>query len=156
MGSGIRSGAAAGAAGATALNAATYLDMAIRGRPSSGTPARMVEALAGRVRLSVPGDGSTRGNRTSGLGGLSGIATGVAVGVAVALLRRAGVRPPLLAGAVLTAVTAMGTTDLSMAGLGVSDPRTWRIADWLSDLLPHLAYGVTAYATLQALDRSAG
>ena len=34
-----------------------------------------------------------------------------------------------------------------MAALGVSDPRTWRPADWLSDLVPHLAYGaVTALA----------
>lgn len=31
-------GLAAGAAGTTALNAVTYLDMALRGRPASTTP----------------------------------------------------------------------------------------------------------------------
>ena len=40
-------GAAAGAAGSTALNAVTYLDMAGRGRGSSSTPEQTVQALAG-------------------------------------------------------------------------------------------------------------
>ena len=39
----ILRGAAAGAAGTTALNVVTYLDMAIRGRPASDTPERSVE-----------------------------------------------------------------------------------------------------------------
>ncbi len=38
-------GAAAGAAGATALNALTYVDMAVRGRPASSTPETTVERL---------------------------------------------------------------------------------------------------------------
>jgi hypothetical protein len=37
-------GAAAGAAGTTALNTVTYLDMAVRGRPTSSTPEDIVEA----------------------------------------------------------------------------------------------------------------
>jgi hypothetical protein len=40
MGPGIVAGAAAGLAGTTALDAATDLDMAVHGRPSSGTMAR--------------------------------------------------------------------------------------------------------------------
>lgn len=40
MGLGIVAGAAAGLAGTTALDAATDLDLAVRGRPSSGTMAR--------------------------------------------------------------------------------------------------------------------
>jgi hypothetical protein len=39
-----------------------------------------------------------------------------------------------------------------MAVLGVSDPRTWSAADWISDVVPHLAYGVVTYVTLAALD----
>jgi hypothetical protein len=35
---GLLSGAAAGAAGTTALNVITYLDIALRGRPTSTTP----------------------------------------------------------------------------------------------------------------------
>jgi hypothetical protein len=43
---GIFNGAIAGAAGATGLNAATYPDMAARGRSSSNGPEVTVETLA--------------------------------------------------------------------------------------------------------------
>ena len=56
----LLAGAAAGAAGTTALNAATYVDMALRGRPASSTPERSVEAITDRAGLSVPGDGAER------------------------------------------------------------------------------------------------
>jgi hypothetical protein len=36
-------GLAAGTAGVTALNAITYLDMALRARPASGSPSQAVE-----------------------------------------------------------------------------------------------------------------
>jgi hypothetical protein len=153
MGSGILAGAAAGAAGTAALNAATYLDMAVRGRPSSETPEQTVEALADRLPVSVPGDDATRRNRVSGLGALSGIVTGVGIGAVFGLLRRAGVRPPTPVGAVLVGLTAMTSTALSMANLGVTDPRTWSTGDWLSDAVPHLVYGTVTYLTLEALDR---
>lgn len=67
-------GAAAGAAGATALNAVTYLDMVLRGRPASSTPQQTVEKLSQLTHLPVPGDAETRSNRVSGLGPLTGIA----------------------------------------------------------------------------------
>jgi hypothetical protein len=35
-----------------------------------------------------------------------------------------------------------------MAGLGVSDPRTWDAGSWLSDIVPHLAFGAVVYAAL--------
>ena len=152
MGLGILAGAAAGAAGTAALNAATYLDMTIRGRGASDTPQRSVEKLAGQAGMEVPGDGATRDNRLSGLGSLSGIATGVGVGAVVGVLHRLGLRPPALIGGPLVGLAAMAATDSSMASLGVSDPRTWSVADWLADLLPHLAYGLVTYATLQALE----
>jgi hypothetical protein len=154
VGAGILAGAAAGAAGTAALDAATYLDMAVRGRGSSGTPQQSIEAMEDRLPVSVPGEGETRDNRISGLGSLSGIATGVGVGVAFGLLRRVGLRLPAPVGAVVVGLAAMAATDTSMASLKVSDPRSWSAADWLSDLLPHLAYGTVTYATLAALDRS--
>ncbi len=155
---GVLSGAAAGAAGTTVLNAATYVDMALRGRPSSSTPERTVEALARRAHARIPGKGEDRDNRVTGLAALSGILTGVAVGATLGALGRFGVRPGLLAGSALTGLAAMAATDLSMTRLKVTDPRTWSAADWLSDLLPHLAYGAATYATLRRLDarRSAG
>ena len=51
-------GAVAGAAGTTALNAATYLDMALRARPASETPQHAVDEIARRSGHPVPGDGS--------------------------------------------------------------------------------------------------
>jgi hypothetical protein len=153
MGLGILAGAAAGAAGTAALNAATYLDMTIRGRRASDTPEQTVEKLADSAGVPVPGEGETRDNRLSGLGSLSGIVTGVGVGVTIGVLHRLGLRPPTLAGGALVGLAAMAATDSSMASMGVSDPRTWSAADWLADLLPHLAYGLVTYGTLQALQR---
>ena len=69
----IISAAIAGAAGATALNAATYADMAWRGRPSSSAPERTVETIADRTGHSVRGPGERRNNRLTGLGALTGI-----------------------------------------------------------------------------------
>ncbi|GII79991.1 hypothetical protein Sru01_49730 [Sphaerisporangium rufum] len=152
MSPGILAGAAAGAAGTTALNALTYLDMSVRGRPSSDSPERLVEAVEARTPLSVPGAAETRRNRLGGLGALAGIATGIGVGAAFGALRRAGVHPPPAVEAALIGLAAMAATDLSMAALGVSDPRTWQPADWAADLLPHLGYGAVTAATLSALD----
>lgn len=78
-------GLAAGAAGVTMLNAITYLDMAVRARPSSDTPSQAVEQLAGKAGAEIPGEGGARENRLAGLGPLAGIATGAAVGVTAAL-----------------------------------------------------------------------
>jgi hypothetical protein len=38
-----------------------------------------------------------------------------------------------------------------MTVLGVTDPRTWSAVDWISDLVPHLAYGAVMTRTLDAL-----
>ena len=56
----VLKGAAAGAAGSTALNAVTYLDMAVRGRGASDTPQQTVDTLADEADLAVPGEGATR------------------------------------------------------------------------------------------------
>ncbi|MGJ5749101.1 hypothetical protein FB563_6677 [Streptomyces puniciscabiei] len=140
----IARGSAAGAAGTTALNAVTYLDMAVRARPSSGTPEAVVEKVTTKVGHPVRG-GEGRDNRLSGLGALSGIAVGVGTGAVVALLHRAGLRPHAWLGALLTGALAMTLADAPIAGLGISDPRTWSSADWASDAVPHLAYGLVTY-----------
>jgi hypothetical protein len=154
MRTGLLAGAAAGAAGTAALNAATYLDMVWRGRGSSGTPEQTVEAIEDKLPVSVPGVGDTRTNRISGLGSLSGILTGIGIGAAFGVLRRAGLRPPLPVATAVMGLAAMASTDVSMTALRVSDLRSWSAADWLSDLVPHLAYGAVTAAVLGALDRS--
>ncbi|WP_034262299.1 hypothetical protein [Actinospica robiniae] len=138
-------GVMAGAAGTCALNGATHLDMAVRGRPSSTTPEETAEAVAARANVCIPGAGPDRQARVTGLGALSGIAVGTGVGVLSAGLRRMGVRLPLWAGAATVAALAMAAGNLPIVRLGVSDPRSWSVGDWLSDALPHLAYGLGTY-----------
>lgn len=43
---------------------------------------------------------------------------------------------------------AATTTDIGMYRLGVSDPRSWDRNAWLSDAVPHLAYGTVTWALL--------
>jgi hypothetical protein len=148
-------GCAAGAAGTTALNAVTYADMALRGRPTSSAPEDVVDKVTTDTGHPVPGAGEQRDNRLSGLGALSGIAVGVAAGVAVSLVHRAGVRVPVWLGGPVTGALAMAATDLPMARLGVSDPREWSAKDWLSDVVPHVAYGLVTYGLVSAADHRA-
>lgn len=145
-------GAAAGAAGTTALNATTYLDMAVRGRPTSSTPEDTVEKLADLAHVSIPGQGEERDNRVAGLGPLSGIATGVGVGVLLGLFRAMGWRPTVAASAVTATVAALIGANVPMTALGLADPRTWSPQDWAADVVPHLVYGLVTAATLDGLD----
>jgi uncharacterized membrane protein len=147
---GLLRGAAAGAAGTTALNAVTYLDMALRGRPASDAPEQVVQRLAGKAGVDLPGGRTERANRVAGLGPLAGIAAGVGVGALAGVLRSAGVRLPTALGGPLLGVAAMAASDVPLGALGVSDPRTWSATDWVSDALPHLVYGLTTHATLTA------
>ena len=39
-----------------------------------------------------------------------------------------------------------------MTVLGITDPRTWSATDWLSDVVPHLAYATVVKATMEAFD----
>ena len=146
---GLLRGAAAGAAGTTALNVVTYLDMAVRGRPASTTPGNTVERLAETVHVTVPGDGAKRASRVEGLGALTGLVAGVGVGGLLGLARASGFR----AGTLLTTLTVLVSTNGPMTVLGVTDPRTWSAVDWISDLVPHLAYAAVVTTTLDAFER---
>ena len=147
MANAILRGAVAGAAGTTALNTATYLDMLVRGRPASSTPEETVKTVAGQAGAEIPGEGEEQQNRVSGAGPLLGILAGVGVGVAYGTARALGWRPSLPVATVVTGVAAMGASAAPMALAGVTDPRKWSAADWISDLVPHLAYGLVTAAT---------
>jgi drug/metabolite transporter (DMT)-like permease len=151
-------GGVAGAAGTTALNAVTYLDMTLRGRGTSSTPERSVEKLADVAGVDVPGDEEgTRLNRVSGLGALLGVVTGVTVGAGYAVVDEltdgALERLPIAAGGLLVATVALLGANGPMVALGITDPRDWSPADWVSDLVPHLAYGLVLAFTYRATSR---
>ena len=145
-------GAAAGAAGTTTLNAVTYLDMAVRGRPASSTPEDTVEKLTARAGVDIPGDQDTRTNRLAGLAPLAGIGAGVGVGAALGLARWLGWRPDPVTGAIVATLGALVVGNGPMTVLGVTDPRTWAVKDWAADIVPHLAYGAVTAAVLDRLD----
>jgi hypothetical protein len=137
-------GAVAGAAGTTALNAVTYADMAVRGRPASDLPEQAVEKISEMTGHPLPED-DKKENRLGGLGPLGGIATGVGIGVAAGVLRPLLSRMPAVLGMALVGGAAMAATDTSLARLRLTNPAQWSTADWLSDAVPHLAYGVVTY-----------
>ena len=143
-------GAAAGAAATTALNAVTYLDMALRGRPSSSTPEQTVEKLAEKAHVQIPGDEEHRQNRVQGLGPLTGLVAGIGVGVVAGLARAAGFGSSTL----LTTAGVLVAANGPMTVLGITDPRSWSATDWISDVVPHLAYGLVLKTTMDAFDRA--
>jgi hypothetical protein len=71
------------------------------------------------------------------------------VGGLLGLARAAGFR----AGTLLTTATVLVSTNGPMTVLGVTDPRTWSRTDWVSDIVPHLAYAAVVTSTMDALDR---
>lgn len=147
-------GAIAGAAGTIALDLTTYGDMLIRGRGASGVPARMSGVLAdhlGLALLETRNEGDVADNRREAAGALLGYTTGVGIGLVYGLLRaQSDRRTSSLAGAAV-GLSAMAASDVPIALTGVSDPATWSTTDWLSDLIPHLVYGLVTVAVYDAL-----
>ncbi len=151
--SGLTSGLLAGAAGATALNAFTYAQQAVRGTPSSATPDQTAEAVLDAAGTEVPGNPDERQNRIEGLGPLGGYGVGVGVGALAGAIRATGRKTPFWLGVTGVGLGAMAVSDSVMAALGISDPRSWTPASVAQDALPHLVYGaVTVLALHRMID----
>jgi hypothetical protein len=80
---------------------------------------------------------------------VKGLAAG---GAALGLVRPVARAVPWPAAAAVTGIAVMAATDAASTALGTTDPRTWTAESWLSDLVPHLAYGAGAVLTFDALD----
>jgi hypothetical protein len=145
-------GALAGAGGVAALNTVTYLDMAIRGRAASDAPAQLVGRLAPGEALSDGNTSEEANNRRSGVGSLLGLAVGVGLGAGYGVARHLGVRVRPAMAAPLLAVVAMAASDVPLAVTRVSDPARWSPPDWLSDVIPHLAYGAAVAWAVDTAD----
>jgi hypothetical protein len=52
---------------------------------------------------------------------------------------------------VAVGLSAMAASDVPIAVTGVSDPATWSPTDWLSDIIPHLVYGLVTVAVYDAI-----
>jgi hypothetical protein len=138
----------AGAAGATALNAVTYLDMAVRARPASTAGEDSVAKLTELAHVPL-GEGESADNRRAGLGPLLGYVTSTAA--AVIYTAAGGRRLPVAASTVALTALAMLSSNAPMTALHVTDPRRWAAKDWVSELVPHLAYGWVTAQTLRRL-----
>lgn len=146
-------GLLAGASATIALDVVSYLDMVVRGRPASTTPQESAARLAAAVGADL-GEGKAAENRAAGLGPLLGYGWGLGCSAAYAVLVRR--RLPLPVATAVLAGMAMVGSNVPMAALGVTDPRRWSAADWLADLVPHVAYGMVAAAVhdqLRSADR---
>ncbi|MFE5917453.1 hypothetical protein [Streptomyces sp. NPDC056468] len=144
-------GAAAGAAGTTALNVVSYGDMVLRGRAASSTPETTVRKLAQKLHVRVPGEGEAEENRTTALGALTGLAAGTGMGVVLGLGHAAGWRPARSTQYAVAVVGALVATNGPMTVLGVTDPRTWAATDWAADIVPHLAYALVTVSVFNRL-----
>lgn len=147
----LTTGILAGAAGTTALNIAGYLDMTVRGRAASELPARAAGELAERAGADL-GSGETADSRREGLGALLGYATGLAVGGLYGLLAGDSRLPRPVAALGLSAM-AMAASVAPLTVLRLTDPRDWSASSWVSDIVPHLAYGLTAATVYDRLTR---
>jgi hypothetical protein len=135
----ILAGAIAGAAGVVALNAASYVDMLVRGR--SGDEAEAERDDAGE---------DVAANRRDAMGGLPGMVNGIGIGVVYGIARLILPRPPAwLAGAALGAA-AMAASDDPATRLGATEPRDWSATNWASDVLPHMAFGLVTAVAFEA------
>lgn len=152
MASPLLTGAAAGAVGTVALNIATYVDMAVRARPASGVPAKLVGVIADKAGVDLAiGMGEDakeeEQNRQSGLGALIGYVNGLGVAALYGAVRPHLRWIPMPVAGVALGLAAMAASDVPIGVSGVSDPSTWAPEDWAADLVPHLIYGlVTAMA----------
>ena len=154
-------GIAAGATGTAALNIATYVDMAARGRASSEVPAKVAGTLSQSVGmpLEAEANGSEHvsqneqakaQHRLSGLGALMGYATGLGIGALYGLARPVLVKLPLpLAGLALGAA-AMASSDVPATITGATNPKSWGASGWASDIIPHAIYGLVTVLTYEA------
>ncbi len=147
-------GAVAGATGNLALEIVTYSDMLLRGRGSSGVPAKMAGIMAdelGIEPLSTKTTGEQADNRRGATGALLGYGLGVGLGGVYGLVRPALGRAPAPLAGLAVGLVAMTAADASYAVTGASDPRTWKLVDWVSDLVPHMIYGLVTVATYETI-----
>lgn len=147
-------GMVAGAAGTVALDLTTYGDMLLRGRPASSVPATLVGKLAdaaGVEQLSSNKTDEQSDNRRQAAGALFGYKTGLAIGGLYGLIQGQRAQRHRVVAGTLVGLLAMAASDLPIALTGVSDPREWSAADWASDLIPHLVYGLVVVETYEAI-----
>jgi hypothetical protein len=152
----VATGATAGAVGTTALNYTSYLDMLLRGRPPSEMPAEVARELSDRMGLELRMEGEAsekQEHRESAFGAMLGIETGILVGALYGPIRERLPDKTIPFAGIGVGAIAMALSNIPQITMGLTDPKEWSFADWLADVLPHLAYGFATVGALEAMRR---
>ena len=151
----LGAGALSGAVGTLALNAATYADIAVRGRAPSTVPADTAESSARAMGIDLSGDGDDQAaaNRRTGIGALLGYGTGLTIGALYGAIQPAVPRLRLPVAGLVLGATAMLGANAGAVAAGTTDPRRWGLEGWLADIVPHVCFGL---ATVGAFDLLGG
>lgn len=144
---GIAAGLLAGAAGATAHDAVTYLYQAVTGgtspsSPRSNTPAATAEGAQG-------GSPSSPDAQSAAAGPLGGVLVSLAVGAAAGALRGETATPPQPLAMAAVGGAAWGGALAGASVTGAARPTS--PASTVVEAVSHLAYGVVTVLTLHWL-----
>lgn len=151
----LAAGALSGAMGTLALNATTFADMAVRGRPPSEVPADTVESSAKTLGIDLAGgdgDQAAAANRRRAIGALSGYGTGLVIGALYGAIHPAISRVRLPVAGLAVGAMAMVGANAGAVLAGTTDPRRWGLEGWLSDIVPHVSFGLATVGAFDALD----
>ncbi|MEY2431285.1 MAG: hypothetical protein QOC92_1010 [Acidimicrobiaceae bacterium] len=145
---GALAGAIAGAVGTLTLDIVSYVDMFVQGRAPSSLPGDAAASVAGMVGIDLSGDDDASKNRRSALGAILGYSTGILVGAAYGVVRR---RPGSSRAGIRLGASVMAIANGPMVAQGLTDPREWGAVGWISDIVPHMAYGIVTARTYEAI-----
>jgi hypothetical protein len=149
---GIGAGLLAGAAGATAKNAVSFVDQAAQGDPPPSSPHAAEASGTAAAAVSGPGH-ELHSARASALGSLAGLGIGVGIGAAAGALRGVRATPNPAVAAIATGLAAMAVGEGAAVASGNARSDWASPANLLRDLVAHLAYGATTgYALHRLLD----
>lgn len=148
---GISAGLLAGAAGATAKNAVSYLDQIVSDDAPPSSPNSATVAKSASAAATVATEQAPSGNRATALGALGGLGIGAVVGAIAGALRGSNATPNPVVAALLTGGAAMVAGDGIAAITGAPKARSG--TNLGRDAIAHLAYGaVTGIALHKMLD----
>ena len=146
--------AAAEVIGTTVPNAVSLVDLTLHDWPANKTPQEGAEASAAIAEGAGRQPRNARSQRLPGLGGLRGIACGVGAGAVVGLVMSLGWPTRRSVRSVVATIGAMVVANAPLTMLRVHDPTTWTAEDWVTDVMPHLAYGASMAAVLHRFTAS--
>ena len=151
-------GIVAGGFGTLLLNVVSYLDMLVQGRPASQAPGELAGRLAEKAhieQIATDNQAPEAQARRSATGALLGYSTGVGLAMGYSGLQLLGVRANPLVSGIGLGIAAMASSDVPLTLAGVSNPKQWSPRSWVSDIVPHVAYGIATAGAFEMLQPAA-